>query len=48
MPGPLMSTPPCAGFVTALDIGSKYIRADEQYQYVLVIGGYAMSRYLNL
>jgi 3-oxoacyl-[acyl-carrier-protein] synthase-3 len=38
----------CAGFVTALDIGSKYIRADEQYEYVLVIGGYAMSKYLNL
>ena len=38
----------CAGFVTALDIGSKYIRADEQYEYVLVIGAYAMSKYLNL
>lgn len=38
----------CAGFVTALDIGSKYIQADEQYQYVLVIGAYNMSKYLNL
>jgi len=38
----------CAGFVTALDIGSKYIRADEQYEYVLVVGAYAMSKYLNL
>ncbi len=38
----------CAGFVTALDIGSKYIRADEQYKNVLVIGAYAMSKYLNL
>jgi 3-oxoacyl-[acyl-carrier-protein] synthase-3 len=38
----------CAGFVTALDIGSKYIRADEQYQYVLVIGAYAMSKFLNM
>lgn len=37
----------CAGFVTALDIGAKYIRADEQYQHVLVIGAYAMSKYLN-
>ena len=37
----------CAGFVTALDIGAKYIRADEQYRYVLVIGAYAMSKYLN-
>lgn len=38
----------CAGFVTALDIGAKYIRADEQYQNILVIGAYAMSKYLNL
>ena len=38
----------CAGFVTALDIGAKYIRADEQYQCILVIGAYAMSKYLNL
>lgn len=38
----------CAGFVTALDIGSKYIRSDEQYEYVLIIGAYAMSKYLNL
>lgn len=37
----------CAGFVTALDIGSKYIRSDEQYEYVLVIGAYNMSKYLN-
>ena len=38
----------CAGFVTALDIGSKYIQADENYKYILVIGGYAMSKYLNM
>ncbi|MCB0549942.1 MAG: ketoacyl-ACP synthase III [Phaeodactylibacter sp.] len=38
----------CAGFVTALDIGSKYIRADDQYNYVMVIGAYAMSKYLNM
>lgn len=38
----------CAGFVTALDTGSKFIQADEQYQYVLVVGAYAMSKYLNL
>jgi len=37
----------CAGFVTALDIGAKYIQADEQYQHVLVVGAYAMSKYLN-
>lgn len=38
----------CAGFVTALDIGVKYIRADEHYQHILVVGAYAMSKYLNL
>lgn len=37
----------CAGFVTALDIGAKYIRSDEQYNNILVIGGYAMSKHLN-
>lgn len=37
----------CAGFVTALDIGAKFIRADENYRYVLVIGAYAMSKYLD-
>ena len=37
----------CAGFVTALDMGAKYIRADEHYRYVLVIGAYAMSKHLN-
>ena len=38
----------CAGFVTALDVGAKYIRADDQYQYILVVGAYAMSKHLNL
>ncbi|MFA4924166.1 MAG: ketoacyl-ACP synthase III [Ignavibacteriaceae bacterium] len=38
----------CAGFVTALDTAGKFIRADENYNYVLVIGAYAMSKYLNL
>jgi 3-oxoacyl-[acyl-carrier-protein] synthase-3 len=37
----------CAGFVTAMDIGSKYIASDPQYEHVLVIGAYAMSKYLN-
>ncbi len=37
----------CAGFVTALDVGSKYIRADENYNNVLVIGAYAMSKFLD-
>ena len=37
----------CAGFVTALDTASKYMIADEQYKHILVIGAYAMSKYLN-
>ena len=38
----------CAGFVTALDIGSKFVSATpEQYPYVLVIGAYGMSRYVD-
>lgn len=38
----------CAGFVTALDTAGKFIKSDEQYNCVMVIGGYAMSKYLNL
>ncbi|MGD9898119.1 MAG: 3-oxoacyl-ACP synthase III family protein [Calditrichaceae bacterium] len=38
----------CAGFVTGLDIGSKYIKADEKYNNILVIGAYAMSKYLDM
>ena len=38
----------CAGFVTALDVAAKYIVSDTRYNRVLVIGGYAMSKYLDL
>lgn len=38
----------CAGFVTALDVASKYIRSDEHYNNILVIGAYAMSKYLDM
>ena len=38
----------CAGFVTALDAGAKYIRADQNYKTVVVVGAYAMSKYLNM
>ncbi len=38
----------CAGFVTALDVASKFIIADEKYNNILVIGAYAMSKYLNM
>ena len=37
----------CAGFVTALDAASKYIIADPAYRTVLVVGAYAMSKYLD-
>jgi 3-oxoacyl-[acyl-carrier-protein] synthase-3 len=37
----------CAGFVTALDVAWKYIRADERYSRILVIGAYAMSKFLD-
>jgi 3-oxoacyl-[acyl-carrier-protein] synthase-3 len=37
----------CAGYVTALDVASKYIAADDRYSRVLVVGAYAMSKYLD-
>jgi 3-oxoacyl-[acyl-carrier-protein] synthase III len=37
----------CAGFVTALDTASKYVIADDSYQHVLVLGAYAMSKYVD-
>jgi 3-oxoacyl-[acyl-carrier-protein] synthase-3 len=37
----------CAGFVTALDTASKYIIADPAYKNILVIGAYAMSKYID-
>jgi 3-oxoacyl-[acyl-carrier-protein] synthase III len=37
----------CAGFATSLDAAWKYLRADERYRRVLVVGVYAMSRFLD-
>jgi 3-oxoacyl-[acyl-carrier-protein] synthase-3 len=37
----------CAGYVTALDVAWKYIAADARYTHVLVIGAYAMSKFLD-
>lgn len=37
----------CAGFVTAFDAAYKYLRSDPSYNKVLVIGCYAMSKYLD-
>jgi 3-oxoacyl-[acyl-carrier-protein] synthase III len=38
----------CAGWVTALDQGARYIATEEEMHYVLVTGGYGMSRFLDL
>ncbi|MBS3751554.1 MAG: ketoacyl-ACP synthase III [Anaerolineales bacterium] len=38
----------CAGWVTALDQGARYLLTEESARYVLVAGGYGMSRFLNL
>jgi 3-oxoacyl-[acyl-carrier-protein] synthase-3 len=37
----------CAGFVTALDTARKFVEADPQYEHVLVIGAYLMSRFID-
>jgi len=37
----------CAGFVTALDIAWKFLRSDTRYQKILVIGAYAMSKFID-
>lgn len=38
----------CAGFVTAMDTARRYIETDTQMKTVLVVGAYAMSKWLNL
>lgn len=38
----------CAGFVTGLDIAARYIQSDQNYQHILVVGAYAMSKFLNM
>ena len=37
----------CAGFVTAFDTACKYIIADENYKNILVVGVYAMTKFLD-
>ena len=37
----------CAGWVTALDQGAKYLMTEPTMKYVLVTGGYGMSRFLD-
>jgi 3-oxoacyl-[acyl-carrier-protein] synthase-3 len=38
----------CAGWVTALDQGARYLATETQMHYILVAGGYGMSRFLNI
>jgi len=38
----------CAGYVTGVDTAVKFIKADGNYNTVMVIGVYAMSKYLNM
>jgi 3-oxoacyl-[acyl-carrier-protein] synthase-3 len=37
----------CAGFVTAVDLASKYVVADQHINNVLVVGAYGMSKYVD-
>ena len=37
----------CAGWVTALDQGARYLATEPSMNYVLVAGGYGMSRFLD-
>jgi len=37
----------CAGWVTALDQGARYLMTEPSYEYILVAGGYGMSRFLD-
>lgn len=37
----------CAGWVTALDQGARYLMTEPAMKYVLVTGGYGMSRFLD-
>ncbi len=37
----------CAGWVTALDQGARYLMTEPSYRFVLVSGGYGMSRFLD-
>ncbi|MFX0062370.1 MAG: 3-oxoacyl-ACP synthase III family protein [Candidatus Hermodarchaeota archaeon] len=37
----------CAGLVTTLDIGSRYIKTDSGINWVLVIGAYGMTKFVD-
>ncbi len=37
----------CAAWVTGMDMAARYIATDADYRYILVAGGYGMTRYLD-
>jgi 3-oxoacyl-[acyl-carrier-protein] synthase-3 len=37
----------CAAWVTGIDMAAKYIMTDAAYNYILVVGAYGMSRYID-
>ncbi len=37
----------CAGWVTATDLAARYIAADPDYQHVLVVGAYGMTKFVD-
>lgn len=37
----------CSSFVAGMEMASRYIRSGDDYSTILVIGAYAMSKYLN-
>ena len=37
----------CSGFVTGLDVASKYIATDHRYANILVVGAYGMSKFFD-
>jgi len=38
----------CAGWVTALDLGARYLLTEPQMKHILVAGGYGMSRFIDI
>lgn len=37
----------CAAWVTALDTAARYIATDDEYDYILVAGGYGMTKFID-
>lgn len=37
----------CAAWVTGMDVAARYIATDADYRYILVAGGYGMTKYLD-